>query len=305
MTDLIVEKKEFGEGEKFKWIKLFGDYSDVKSYLKTNENIDDYSIDVLTDENPVVTVGEEKDSLIVIVRGIDFNDELNLGSMLSVRIYIKDNKVITAQKRKVRAVEDLENMISANNSIKTIGVFLAKLIGKLCDRVDNKLLEISTKLEDIEEKVIDNPKEEYRQDLLDIRKAVINLRKHLIPQKDVLLTLCDDDNKVFNHDDIRSLTFSYKKVSRYVDDLNTYNEQFSIVQDELQNSLSEKTNRNTYFLSVLATTFIPAGFLTGLFGINVGGLPLANNPDGFVIFVIVLFCMILIQTVIFRLLKLY
>ena len=53
-------------------------------------------------------------------------------------------------------------------------------------------------------------------------------------------------------------------------------------------------------LSVVAAVFLPLGFLTGLFGINVGGIPLSDNPIGFGIIVGVLILVTLLQVVIFR-----
>ena len=48
--------------------------------------------------------------------------------------------------------------------------------------------------------------------------------------------------------------------------------------------MSEQLNQRTYVLSVVAAIFLPLGFLTGLLGINVGGIPGADSPLGFVVF---------------------
>jgi zinc transporter len=56
-----------------------------------------------------------------------------------------------------------------------------------------------------------------------------------------------------------------------------------VTQEELAARLSEQMNRNTYMLSVVAGVFLPLGLLTGLLGINVGGIPGTENPNAFVI----------------------
>ncbi|MEM8498079.1 MAG: CorA family divalent cation transporter [Pseudomonadota bacterium] len=45
-----------------------------------------------------------------------------------------------------------------------------------------------------------------------------------------------------------------------------------MVKDELASSLSDQLNRNWYVLSLAAAIFLPLGFLTGVFGINVAGM---------------------------------
>ncbi len=58
-----------------------------------------------------------------------------------------------------------------------------------------------------------------------------------------------------------------------------------------------------YVLSVIAAIFLPLGFLTGLLGINVGGIPGADNPEAFWLFGAGLFCLVLIEVFIFKKLK--
>jgi zinc transporter len=71
------------------------------------------------------------------------------------------------------------------------------------------------------------------------------------------------------------------RVVRYVEDLDSARERAAVTQEELVNRVSEQINSRTYVLSVAAAIFLPLGFLTGLFGINVGGIALAENPSGF------------------------
>ena len=53
-----------------------------------------------------------------------------------------------------------------------------------------------------------------------------------------------------------------------------------INMDELSNRVREQTQENMYMLSVLAAIFVPLTFITGLFGMNVGGIPLAQSENG-------------------------
>jgi zinc transporter len=62
----------------------------------------------------------------------------------------------------------------------------------------------------------------------------------------------------------------------------------SITQEELNNKLSEQMNRAIYTLSIVAAIFLPLGLLTGLLGINVGGIPGAENRWAFILVVLIL-----------------
>ena len=69
----------------------------------------------------------------------------------------------------------------------------------------------------------------------------------------------------------------------------------AVIQEELLSQLSEQLNQRTYVLSVVAAIFLPLGFLTGLLGINVGGIPGAESPYGFVVFTLLLLVIVGIQ----------
>ena len=55
-----------------------------------------------------------------------------------------------------------------------------------------------------------------------------------------------------------------------------------------------------YVLSIISAIFLPLGFLTGLLGVNVGGIPGAENSFSFSIFTISLVFIVAIQLYIFR-----
>ena len=71
--------------------------------------------------------------------------------------------------------------------------------------------------------------------------------------------------------------------TRYVEDLDVVRERAAMVHEELVSRLSEQMDGRMYVLSIVAALFLPLGFLTGLLGVNVGGIPGAESPWGFAI----------------------
>ncbi len=77
----------------------------------------------------------------------------------------------------------------------------------------------------------------------------------------------------------------------------------AVIQDEIANRIAEHTNRNMYTLSVVAALMLPLGVITGLFGMNVGGIPLADNKSGFLAITLLLSAVVILQVLIFRRLR--
>ena len=74
---------------------------------------------------------------------------------------------------------------------------------------------------------------------------------------------------------------SLNRFNRYLEELDSIRDRAIVTQEELLSQLSETLNRRMYILSLVATFFLPMGFLTGLLGINVGGIPGADRPIWF------------------------
>ena len=55
-----------------------------------------------------------------------------------------------------------------------------------------------------------------------------------------------------------------------------------------------------YILSIISAIFLPLSFLTGLLGINIGGIPGAENENAFYIFSLILVFIISVQLTIFK-----
>ncbi len=78
------------------------------------------------------------------------------------------------------------------------------------------------------------------------------------------------------------------RTTRYVEDLDSIRDRAAVTQEELNNRIAEQMNKTMYVLSLVAGIFLPLGLLTGLLGINVGGIPGTENKWAFTIFSILL-----------------
>ncbi|OWK20491.1 hypothetical protein AJ88_29365 [Mesorhizobium amorphae CCBAU 01583] len=54
-----------------------------------------------------------------------------------------------------------------------------------------------------------------------------------------------------------------------------------LLQDEMMAKLTMQSNQLLYILSAMTAVLLPMTIISGLFGMNVGGLPLVDTPMGF------------------------
>ncbi|MGB5627576.1 MAG: CorA family divalent cation transporter, partial [Woeseiaceae bacterium] len=71
------------------------------------------------------------------------------------------------------------------------------------------------------------------------------------------------------------------RITRFLEDLDLARERAVVLQEELLSLIAQEQNTRMYVLSVVAAIFLPLTFVTGLLGMNVGGLPGLESPVGF------------------------
>jgi zinc transporter len=126
------------------------------------------------------------------------------------------------------------------------------------------------------------------------------LRRYLSPQRDALTRLTTEHVDWLTPDIRLAIRETTDRLSRYLEDLDSCRDRAAVVFEELTSRMSEEMNKRMYVLSVVAALFLPLGFLTGLFGINVGGIPLAENPSGFFEIILLLIIIVGLQVVLFK-----
>jgi zinc transporter len=114
---------------------------------------------------------------------------------------------------------------------------------------------------------------EVRYTLVDLRRVAISLRRYVAPQRDALNRLSQLDEAWLDERVRGRLRETVDHVTRITEQLDEVRERSAVVQDELMNRLSQRMERTMYVLTVVATIMLPLGFLTGLLGINVAGIP--------------------------------
>ncbi|MGR9099087.1 MAG: CorA family divalent cation transporter, partial [Gammaproteobacteria bacterium] len=139
-----------------------------------------------------------------------------------------------------------------------------------------------------------------RNALSAIRRDTIMLRRYLAPQREAMIKLYSEKVDWLDDADKLRLREATDRLIRHIEDLDSIRERSSVTQEELINRMTEQMNARMYVLSLVAALFLPIGFFTGLLGVNVGGIPGAENNWGFGIFVIILVLIALIQILFFK-----
>jgi zinc transporter len=82
-------------------------------------------------------------------------------------------------------------------------------------------------------------------------------------------------------DELQNLQQAAEKFSTAISDTAALVERVKQLQEELAALVNAQTNRTLFVLTVVTVLALPINLVAGLFGMNVGGIPLAQHPYGF------------------------
>lgn len=126
-----------------------------------------------------------------------------------------------------------------------------------------------------------------------LRKQLIVLRRYMAPQRDVFSRLASERLPWMNDDDRRRMQEISERLGRGLEDLDSSIARTAVLSDEISSLMADAMNRRTYTMSLLAMVFLPTTFLTGLFGVNLGGIPGNTDAFGFATFCMMLVALVL------------
>ncbi len=290
--------------DSFAWVHLDANLPDAKHWLEQELSyLDPFIVEALIAEETRPRMMQIGDGALLILRGVNPSKNATPEDMVSIRLWFDENRVISLRRRKIGAVADIAKKVAVGKGPKNAGHFIGMLISLMLARMEPVLADLSEETDDIEEQVSENRGTALREGIINIRKKAIMLRRYLAPQRDEIGQLRMSDLDILDDMHRRQLQECYNHAVRHVEDLDAIRERAQIVKDEIANLLSDRLNKNMYVLSVIAAIFLPLGFLTGLLGINVGGIPGAENDMAFWVFCGMLITLVVLQIWLFKKLK--
>lgn len=285
------------------WVHMDANNSQSKAWLEKEVSyLDHLIIDALLAEETRSRIAEFESGILIILRSINLNKGAEPEDMVSLRIWIDNCRIITVQRRNMKAVYDIANSVESGKLIKSSGEFLYNLLYCSLDDTLSFVYGLNDMLDALEAKVTSTHDIKFRERIIQIRSQSAVLKRYLLPQKEVIKRLYTLEQIWISDWAKRHFQENYDSISRMIEEANEACERSKILHDELSNALSEKLNRSMYKLSIITSIFMPLTFVTGIFGMNIDGVPGVGtgHPEAFNLCMFVMLMVFLLQVLFFK-----
>lgn len=207
------------------------------------------------------------------VNVVTFGMSANGTDVVEVHCFLTDRFIVTIHRVDVPALGTVRQGLSAHHASGSAApqiVIFYLILDGLIDSFFPVLSSLDDAIDDLESAILKSPTEAQLGELFDMKRRVLTIRKVVTPQRDMISTLnaglislpgMTEQGKAY----FRSL---YDHLIRISDEVDAYRDLLSGAMDTHLSMVSNRLNQVMKQLTVIATIFLPLGFLTGFFGQN-------------------------------------
>lgn len=262
------------------WVHLSATTEHARAWLRDEAKLEPYVVDALTASETRPRCEQFERGALLNLRGRS-DEELSAADPLaSVRIWAVRGRVFSVTRKHLVATDAVEQAV-VNEDVHDPGDLIAAFAAAITGDLDPVVAELGDSLDDCEEQLESDNIFELRRKVTRVRVAAIGYRRFLQPQRAALERLAALPGDWLQDDDRMHLSAAADRAARMAEELESIRERSGVMHETLTDLRAEQIDNRGLLISIAALIFLPLTFLTGLYGMNVKGLPGAESPHAF------------------------
>jgi zinc transporter len=265
------------------WVDVDLDEPGAEDWLAERLDLCDSTRDLLAERNTNSRRAAVPEGLAIrLCYTGEEGEEIGEDSVLRLDLIVTAERMLSVRRGPNREIEEVWRDISRGSLEADEGWnALARLVNGVSERVETTLDRLAATLDELEDVVFDSGNDLPIEELGQTRRRLIRDRRRISALSRAIEEVATDRSVALRATSTAELTAAAQSMERHERTTAFYLERANLLHDQIQSQLSERMNNATLRLGVVATVFLPLGFLTGLLGINVAGIPGTHDPEAF------------------------
>lgn len=263
------------------WLHFDAADPETSQWLRSEGGLNMVAAGALTTEETRPRVLRRGDNLVLTLRGVNRLPGAEAEDMVSLRIWTNGSRLISARLRPLQSTDRLVDELLSGEGANTIPGLLVDWVEYVVDDMADSIASLELDVAAAEAAIDDADPTSTRQSIVVLRKRALQFRRYMAPQREALSRLSTETPTWLDEYHRVRLRDIADRLMRYIEDLDQIRDRAILAQEELAARLADEMNHKTYVFTIVAVLFLPLGFLTGLLGVNVAGVPGVDEPQAF------------------------
>lgn len=280
--------KRFIETDTVTWISVYG-LHDVEMIRTIGDffGVHPLTIGDIVNTGQRPKMEEYENYIYLTLKMLQFDHEEEVIRADQLSIILGENFLISFQEKPIDIFLPVRSRISKSKGRirENRPDYLAyALLDTIIDNYMIAIENIGSKIEEIEDLILDEPNQEILSQITNYKREVNYLRKTIRPARELVVQLAKNDS-----DFIREQTFPFLKdlqdiTTQATETLDSYREMLSDHLNIYNTTVSNRLNEIMKVLTIFAAIFIPLTFIAGIYGTNFEYVPELHFKYSYFIF---------------------
>lgn len=281
-TGWLVERAPKGS---FLWLHFNVSNAAAERFMLQQLKLPETFHESLHDESGSTRIEQAGDRLVAVLHDVLFDFDFDASHVSTVSLCVERQLVVSARAKPLRSIDRLRASVRDGERMRSPAELLAHLMRDQADVMAGIVRQATGRVNSVEDGLLANRVGSSRARLGALRRVLVRLQRLLAPEPASLFRMLSRPPAWLSEADLQDLRQATEEFSTSVADSAALVERVKVLQEELQALIGERTNRTLFILTVVTVLALPFNVIGGLFGMNVGGIPFADNSSGFAIVV--------------------
>jgi zinc transporter len=281
----ILSANDEAAKREFVWLHFSLSNQASQRYMHRQLALPEAFFESLHGEIGSTTLALDADMLLAVIHDVLFDSAFDALEVGTTSLSIGPRLLVSARLRPLRSVEQLRAAVRAGQDFRSTIELLAHLLQDQADVLGDILRKSTARIDRIEDQLLANRNTTERSELGSMRRRLVRLQRLMAPEPTALFRLLNRPPAWVSHDDLQDLRQAAEEFSTTIGDCVALVERIRLIQEELSALVNEQTGRTLFMLTVFTVLALPINLIAGLFGMNVGGIPLADDRHGFMLII--------------------
>jgi zinc transporter len=264
----------------FLWLHFSLSNVASEAWLRRYLTLPDSFYESLQSDVDATHLEQDADSLVARIHDVLFDFTFDV-PVATTTLCVKPRVLVSAHVRPWRSIDQLRAAVQAGQVFRSPIEILARLLRDQASALVDIVRKAKKRVSPMEEQLLAKRVSVSRSELGSLRRMLVRLQRLLAPEPAAFFRLLSRPPDWISQDELQNLQLAAEKFSTSISDTSALVERVKQLQEELAALVSEQTNRTLFLLTMVTVLALPINLVAGLFGMNVGGIPLNTHPYGF------------------------
>ena len=266
---------------RFLWLHFNVSNAAAQRWLEQHASLPKAFHESLHEINASTRVEQAEGSLLAVLNDVLFDFDYDASHVSTVSLCVQARLLVSARAKALRSSDRLREAVRAGETFRSTVELLAHLLHLQAEVLARIARESTARADKIEDSILANRLQSSRADLGRLRRVLVRLQRLLAPEPAAMFRLLSRPPGWVGETDAQDLRGAAEEFATSVADCAALVERLKILQEELAAVINEQNARSLFILTIVTVLAVPFNVIGGLFGMNVGGIPMGEHPWGF------------------------